>query len=44
MHLGAKPVFVDVLDDQNIDHELIRSKITKKTKAILPVPFNRKNV
>ena len=37
MHLGAKPVFVDVLDDQNIDPELIRSKITGKTKAILPV-------
>ncbi len=37
MHLGARPVFVDVLDDQNIDPELIRSKITKKTKAILPV-------
>ncbi len=37
MHLGAKPVFVDVLDDQNIDPELIRSKITRKTKAILPV-------
>ena len=37
MHLGAKPVFVDVLNDQNIDPDLIKEKITKKTKAILPV-------
>ena len=37
MHLGAKPVFVDVLDDQNINPELIEKKITKKTKAIIPV-------
>ena len=36
-HLGAKPVFVDVLDDQNINPELIKKKITKKTKAILPI-------
>lgn len=37
VHLGAKPVFVDVKDDQNIDEQLIERKITKKTKAILPV-------
>ena len=37
VHLGAKPIFVDVKDDQNIDEELIEEKITKKTKAILPV-------
>ena len=36
-HLGAKPVFVDVLDDQNINPDLIKEKITKKTKVILPV-------
>ena len=34
---GAKPVFVDVREDYNINPELIESKITKKTKAILPV-------
>ncbi len=37
MHLGAKPVFVDVKNDQNIDEKLIEKKITKKTKAIMPV-------
>ena len=34
---GAKPIFVDVKKDYNIDPDLIESKITKKTKAILPV-------
>jgi dTDP-4-amino-4,6-dideoxygalactose transaminase len=37
VHLGAKPVFVDVLNNQNIDPNKIEKKITKKTKAILPV-------
>lgn len=37
VHLGAKPVFVDVLDDQNIDPDLIEKKITSKTKVIMPV-------
>jgi len=37
IHLGAKPVFVDVSDDLNIDPYLIEKSITKKTKAILPV-------
>ena len=37
VHLGAKPVFVDVLNNQNIDPEKIKSAITKKTKAIMPV-------
>ena len=37
VHLGAKPVFVDVLADQNINPELIESRITEKTKAIMPV-------
>jgi dTDP-4-amino-4,6-dideoxygalactose transaminase len=36
-HIGAVPVFVDVLDDQNIDPSLIESAITKRTKAIMPV-------
>jgi dTDP-4-amino-4,6-dideoxygalactose transaminase len=36
-HLGAKPVFVDVLPDQNIDPTKIAAAITSKTKAIMPV-------
>jgi dTDP-4-amino-4,6-dideoxygalactose transaminase len=36
-HLGAKPVFADVLDDQNIDPDKIEEKITEKTKVIMPV-------
>ncbi|MFE1745033.1 DegT/DnrJ/EryC1/StrS family aminotransferase [Coleofasciculus sp. H7-2] len=35
--LGAKPVFVDVGDDYNIDPSQIASAITPKTKAIIPV-------
>ncbi len=34
---GAVPVFVDIRSDLNIDPALIEKKITKKTKAILPV-------
>jgi dTDP-4-amino-4,6-dideoxygalactose transaminase len=37
IHIGAKPVFVDVGDDLNINPDLIEKSITKKTKAILPV-------
>ncbi len=36
-HVGAKPVFVDVLEDQNINPDLIENAITKKTKAIMAV-------
>ena len=36
--LGAKPIFVDIeLDTCNINSKLILSKISDKTKAILPV-------
>ena len=36
--LGAKPVFVDIdLADYNIDVKAIESRITSKTKAIMPV-------
>ena len=36
--LGAKPVYVDVnLGSFNIDIDLIREKITNRTKAIIPV-------
>ncbi len=34
---GAKPVFVDIRDDYNINPSLIEKAISKKTKAILPV-------
>ena len=37
VHLGAKPVFVDVLPDQNMNPDLLEQAITKKTKAIMPV-------
>lgn len=37
IHLGARPVFVDVRDDFNIDPDKIESAITHRTKAILPV-------
>ncbi len=37
VHLDAKPVFVDVLDDQNIDPSKLEGAITKNTKAIMPV-------
>lgn len=36
-HLRAKPVFVDVLPDQNIDPALIEAAITPRTRAIMPV-------
>ena len=36
---GAKPVFVDVDNSMNIDANLIESKITKKTFAILPMHY-----
>lgn len=34
---GAKPVFVDIKDDYNLNPELIEAAITEKTKAIVPV-------
>lgn len=48
--LGAKPIFIDIsLDDFNINQNLIESKITKKTKAIIVVhlfgaPANMKEI
>jgi dTDP-4-amino-4,6-dideoxygalactose transaminase len=36
-NIGAKPVFVDVGDDFNINCSLIQESITRKTKAIMPV-------
>ena len=37
VHLGAVPIFVDVLSDQNIDDSRIEAAITTKTKVIMPV-------
>jgi dTDP-4-amino-4,6-dideoxygalactose transaminase len=38
IHVGAKPVFADVnINSGNIDPKEIEKKITKKTKAIIPV-------
>jgi dTDP-4-amino-4,6-dideoxygalactose transaminase len=34
---GARPVFVDVRDDYNLDPDLLESAITSRTRAILPV-------
>lgn len=41
-HLGAKPVYADVMRDQNIDPKKILKAITKKTKAIMPVHLTGK--
>ena len=38
MHLGAKPVFIDIdRDSQNMDSNLIEAAITPKTKAIMAI-------
>lgn len=42
VHLGAIPVFADVLEDQNIDPLEIKKKISKKTSAIMPVHLTGK--
>ena len=36
-YTGATPVFIDCRHDLNIDTDLIKKAITKKTKAIIPV-------
>lgn len=37
---GAKPVFVDINNDYNLDPYLIEMKITENTKAIMPVHWS----
>ena len=37
---GAKPVFVDIRDDYNINTDLIEKAITDRTKAIMPVHWS----
>lgn len=39
IHCGAKPVFVDVGEDFNINIANIKNAITSKTKVIMPVDF-----
>lgn len=39
---GARPVFIDVRDDMNIDPGLIEAKVTDRTKAIMPVHLTGK--
>jgi dTDP-4-amino-4,6-dideoxygalactose transaminase len=39
-HIGAKPVYVDVCNDQNIDCSQIESVISSATKAIMPVHWS----
>ncbi len=37
VHVGAKPVFADVLGDQNLDPQAVAAAITPRTRAIMPV-------
>ena len=37
MHVGAKPVLVDVLDDFTMDPEAVRAAMNQRTKCIIPV-------
>jgi dTDP-4-amino-4,6-dideoxygalactose transaminase len=37
LHVGATPVLADIGPDGNIDPEQIKKRITKRTKAIIPV-------
>lgn len=39
MQLKARPVFVDIKEDLNIDEEKIEARITEKTKVIVTVDF-----
>jgi dTDP-4-amino-4,6-dideoxygalactose transaminase len=40
IHVGAKPVLIEVREDFNMDVEKVEEVITPKTKAILPVHLN----
>jgi len=42
MAAGARPVFVDIREDLNINPALIEEKITNNTKAIIPVHLTGK--
>jgi len=38
--VGAKPVFVDIAEDHNMDVEQVKHALTKRTKAVIPVQLN----
>jgi dTDP-4-amino-4,6-dideoxygalactose transaminase len=38
--LGAKPIFVDISDDHNMDVGKVEEALSSKTKAIIPVQLN----
>ena len=40
--VGARPIFVDIQEDLNINPHLVEAKITKKTRALLPVHLTGK--
>jgi len=44
VHLGAKPIFVDVGDDFNMDLKKIEAAITDKTRVIIPVHHSGQSV
>lgn len=37
VHVGAKPIFADVRDDQNIDPDAVAAAVTPRTVALMPV-------
>ena len=37
MHVGARPVLVDVLDDMTMDPEAVKRALSPRTKCIIPV-------
>jgi dTDP-4-amino-4,6-dideoxygalactose transaminase len=39
IHCGARPVFVDVKEDFNLDVDQVKAAITGRTKVIMPVDF-----
>jgi dTDP-4-amino-4,6-dideoxygalactose transaminase len=39
VHLGAKPVLVDIGSDFNVDPDAIAAAITPRTKAVMPVHY-----
>ncbi len=39
LHVGAQPVLADVDEFGNLDVETVRARITKRTRAIMPVHF-----
>ncbi|MDI6603075.1 MAG: DegT/DnrJ/EryC1/StrS family aminotransferase [Patescibacteria group bacterium] len=42
VHCGAKPMLIDVAENELINPDLIEQAITERTKAILPVHFHGK--